>query len=350
VPDNPDVAPDAFLSYTRLDDQFFGGAITSFRKLLELGVKVVTGRRDFDIFQDVDGIEFGQQWQKILDQMITSARVLLPIVTPLFFSSPGGRDELQKFLAHEKTLGRDDLILPIYYVTAPVLEKPDMLAKDPLAGAIAARQRYDWRLQANLAVDDPKARPAVMQLADKLAEALARTEGASAQPSVANNASEAISAPRNSQLTANDQEPAFRSASLAIQSQQREKQTQDSNRLILWVDDHPDNNRFEREAMEAYDISFELARSTGEALAKLQNTKFDAIISDMDRAGDGHAGYTLLAAVRGSGLRTPYFIYSSSNSPAHRQEALRREAQYATNRSDELIAEVLAYLNKPAVT
>jgi hypothetical protein len=45
--------PDAFLSYTRLDDEFFGGAITSLKKFLELGVKVVTGQRDFSIFQDV---------------------------------------------------------------------------------------------------------------------------------------------------------------------------------------------------------------------------------------------------------------------------------------------------------
>ena len=62
--------PDAFLSYTRVDDDFFGGAITSLRKLLELGVQVVTGNRDFYIFQDVDGIQFGENWQKTLDQQL----------------------------------------------------------------------------------------------------------------------------------------------------------------------------------------------------------------------------------------------------------------------------------------
>ena len=36
-----------FLSYTRKDDQFFGGYITAFRKTLEAGVQVVTGDRDF---------------------------------------------------------------------------------------------------------------------------------------------------------------------------------------------------------------------------------------------------------------------------------------------------------------
>ena len=169
---NAVATPDAFLSYTRIDDQFYGGSITSLRKLLELGVRVVTGRASFSIFQDIDGTGLGEQYQKLFDQVIANALVFIPIITPLFFSSEVCRGEVQKFLAHEQNLGRDDLILPIYYVTSPVLEKPDLLAKDPLE--IHTRQRYDWRTQADLAIDDPHVRPAVRQLAEKIASALAR--------------------------------------------------------------------------------------------------------------------------------------------------------------------------------
>ena len=70
-------SPEAFLSYTRLDDEFFGGAITSLRRLLELGVQVVSGDRNFNIFQDVDGIEFGQKWQQRLNEAISSSRFLV---------------------------------------------------------------------------------------------------------------------------------------------------------------------------------------------------------------------------------------------------------------------------------
>lgn len=35
----------AFLSYTRIDDEFHGGYITSIRKMLENAVHVVTGER-----------------------------------------------------------------------------------------------------------------------------------------------------------------------------------------------------------------------------------------------------------------------------------------------------------------
>src|SRR5262249_43036957 len=153
---------DAFLSYTRIDDAFFRGAITSLRKFIELGI--VTGDRNFKIFQDVDGIEFGQQWQKRLDQAIAGTTFLIPIVTPLFFESSACRDELQKFVKHEKALRRNDLILPIYFVTAPLLEKMELLKGDALASEIYKRQRYDWRSQAGLPVNNSKVRLAVKDL------------------------------------------------------------------------------------------------------------------------------------------------------------------------------------------
>ena len=350
MPDQPIAVPDVFLSYTRIDDQYFGGAITSLRKLLELGVQVVTGERDFDIFQDIDGIEFGQQWQKILDQAISGTRLLMPIVTPLFFSSPGCRDELQKFLAHEKSLGRDDMILPVYYVTAPVLERPNLLANDPLAQAIAARQRYDWRSQSELPIDDPKIRTAVRDLAQKLADAIARTEAPSFQPDIVKGVAGGRPSLESSLLGESARDSAFRAASTAVRNAEPERPSMGAPRTVLWVDDNPDNNILERHAMETYNIRFELALSTGEALAKLDNAKFDAVISDMGRPQDRHAGYTLLEDLRGKGNMTPYFIYSAANSPGLLKEALQRKAQGATNQSDELAAMVLAYLNKPAAS
>jgi hypothetical protein len=94
---------EAFLSYTRIDDEFFGGSITSLRRAIELGVQVVTGDKYFKIFQDIDGIELGQKWQERLDETLSSARFLIPIITPLFFSSDACRNELHKFILHRKT-------------------------------------------------------------------------------------------------------------------------------------------------------------------------------------------------------------------------------------------------------
>jgi CheY-like chemotaxis protein len=333
---------DAFLSYTRLDDEFFGGAITSLRKLLELGVQVVTGHKNFNIFQDIDGIEFGQQWQKRLDQAIVSTRFLIPIITPLFFQSNACRDELTKFIAHEKKHKRDDLVLPIYFVTAPVLERPEMLRDDSVATAISIRQRYDWRSKAALPINDPQMRGAVMELSEKIASAIARAPLSfkTASPGKVTPSKKKMTAPaaRRARVSA------FRRASAAVSREEPRKKTK-GQRKILWVDDRPDNNIFERKAMQSYNIKFELAESTGKALAKLKKTKFDAIISDMGRPPDMQAGYTLLDALRGSGDSTPFFIYAGSDSAEHRRLALKRGAQGSTNRSDKLITSVLKSLD-----
>lgn len=73
----------AVLSYTRKDNEFFGGYITSFRMTLESALHVVTGRETFRIFQDVEGIVIGEQWQKKLADVIDAANFLVPMVSPL---------------------------------------------------------------------------------------------------------------------------------------------------------------------------------------------------------------------------------------------------------------------------
>jgi TIR domain len=165
----------AFLSYTRIDDEFFGGAITALRGALELGVRVVTGDRTFEIFQDIDGIELGEQWQKRLGQALSEASFLIPIITPLFFSSNSCRDELAKFINHEKDTGRNDLILPIYFVTTPLLEKTNQLDTDLLAVEISKRQRHDWRSRADLPISDAKVRREIRNLSEQIARAINRT-------------------------------------------------------------------------------------------------------------------------------------------------------------------------------
>ena len=320
--------PEAFLSYTRLDDEYFGGAITSLRRLLELGVQVVTGDRTFNIFQDVDGIEFGQKWKKRLTEAIATSRFLIPVVTPLFFKSDPCRDELKQFIEHEKSLGRDDLILPIYFVTAPVLERPELLKEDTLASEIGSRQRYDWRVQADLPPNDPQIRRAVRELAEKIATAVARTSG-----------------PVPSQTPSKRDDNAEEEASKLVKSLGPKRETIKPRKLVLWVDDRPDNNIIERRSMAAYNIDFVLAQSTGQALAELRKQQFDAIISDMGRPPDSRAGYTLLEALRGSGDETPYFIYAGSRAAAHVREARSRGAQGTTNMGDDLLQMLLKALN-----
>jgi CheY-like chemotaxis protein len=119
-----------------------------------------------------------------------------------------------------------------------------------------------------------------------------------------------------------------------------------SRSTVLWVDDSPDNNIYERQALEALGVSFALATSTEEALRKISKQRFDAIISDMGRPPDSRAGYTLLDQLRASGDQTPFIIYASSGDPKHVAESRRHGAMGCTNNANELFEMVLSALGR----
>jgi hypothetical protein len=47
--------------------------------------------------------------------------------------------------AREHDLGRDDLILPVYYVSTPELDDSERRDPDELARILGSRQFADWR-------------------------------------------------------------------------------------------------------------------------------------------------------------------------------------------------------------
>ena len=110
---------------------------------------------------------------------------------------------------------------------------------------------------------------------------------------------------------------------------------------ILWVDDNPENNFFERDAFENMGIEFSTALSTDEAIDLLNEKKFAAIISDMGRNEGPQEGYRLLEAIRKRGITTPYFIYAGSSSQEQKDEAIQRGAQGSTNQAHELLSMVM---------
>jgi CheY-like chemotaxis protein len=105
---------------------------------------------------------------------------------------------------------------------------------------------------------------------------------------------------------------------------------------ILWVDDNPDNNIYERQAFEAFGFKFSLALSTQAALTLLDRKKFAAVISDMGRKEGPREGYVLLDTMREQGDRTPLFFYASSNAPEHKKETQKHGGQGCTNNAQEL--------------
>jgi parallel beta-helix repeat protein len=159
--------PAAFMSYARFDDQHDDGQLTAFRERLAAEVRMQTGEK-FLIFQDRTDIAWGENWQQRINQALDTVTLLLVIITPGFFRSPHCRTEVQQFLDRERQLGRDDLILPIYYVSTSEIDDPARRNADLLAATLAARQHADWRELRFEPVTSPVARRAIAQLATRM--------------------------------------------------------------------------------------------------------------------------------------------------------------------------------------
>lgn len=136
--------PAAFLSYARFDDAHAGGRVVDLARQLANEVRAQTGR-PFPLFVDRKDIAWGESWRRRIEGALDASTFLIPVVTPSFFTSKGCRGELWRFLQREQELGRDDLVLPIYFVDAPHLNEPGRRDRDALAVALAGRQWADFR-------------------------------------------------------------------------------------------------------------------------------------------------------------------------------------------------------------
>jgi CheY-like chemotaxis protein len=112
---------------------------------------------------------------------------------------------------------------------------------------------------------------------------------------------------------------------------------------ILWVDDRPINNIYERKAFESQGITFDIALNTSEALEllKINNNDYVAIISDMARKEGDDEGCVLLDTIRKDGIKIPFFIYTGSSAPGYKQMIAKKDGQGTTNRPDELYKMVM---------
>lgn len=169
--------PVAFFSYVRSDDQHDFGKISGFRERLEGEIRMQTGQV-FEIFQDRNDIRWGDEWAARLDSAISDATFLIPIVSPSYFESRACKDEFEKFLNREKTLGSSNLIFPVYYVTCDKIDDEDD-SQDEIVRVIKSRNWLDWRPFRHLDFRDADVAQALAQFAkpSALPSGLARCRG-----------------------------------------------------------------------------------------------------------------------------------------------------------------------------
>lgn len=304
----------AFMSYSSKDTTF---ADLARMKLETVGIQV---------WIDEGALHAGEEWRNAIDAGISSSDVLLVMMTPQSCQSP--------YVTYEWAfaLGKGIKVIPLLlddcdiHPRLAVLQYLDFrdqkkrpweeLAKEIVNHSTASKPKEASAYVRDMTID---------QLQDliggalSLASAMAKPSGQAAAPEELSRATKSV-----------------------VDVMQYAKGTESTlatkprRRRILWVDDCPDNNIYERAAFEAMGFSFTLALSTKEALQIMSTERFAAIISDMGRREGKREGYELLDAVRSKGDKIPFFIYAGSNAPNHRREAAEHGAQGCTNNPQEL--------------
>ena len=119
---------------------------------------------------------------------------------------------------------------------------------------------------------------------------------------------------------------------------------------VLWVDDRPANNEYERKWLRPHGIVFDSVVSTEEALEQLVNETYDLVITDLGRRGSSDrsatAGATFLeqSIVRGGG--PPVIVYAGVWAVAQKDDLVGRGALDVMANREELFATVLAVLGR----
>lgn len=97
----------------------------------------------------------------------------------------------------------------------------------------------------------------------------------------------------------------------------------DAVATILWVDDHPSNNRGHVAEFKRNRIAVHLAETTDDAMKLLAMNHYDLVVSDLGRGEDRLAGLKMTKALRQRGDTVPVVIYTLRPKDADGQRAQR---------------------------
>ena len=120
---------------------------------------------------------------------------------------------------------------------------------------------------------------------------------------------------------------------------------------MLWVDDRPANNEFERKWLRPHGIVFDSVVSTDEALEQLSNESYDLVITDLgrehssDRSATAGAAFLDQPIVRAGWPARDRLRRNLGRGPARQARQLRGALEVMADR-EHLFATVLGVLGR----
>ena len=115
---------------------------------------------------------------------------------------------------------------------------------------------------------------------------------------------------------------------------------------VLWVDDNPENNIYEREVLRTLGTNTDVATSTQQGMMALQSKVYDLVISDMYRGSTPNEGLIFLQEMRKSRFPQQVVFYVGNVDPEKGKPA---ESFGITDRPDELLHLIMDILERQRV-
>jgi CheY-like chemotaxis protein len=303
-----------FISYDHVDAEF---AENLMHRIKDSG---------FDSWVDSEDLRAGEEWQVSIDQAIKNAFALIVIMSP--------DAQASEYVTYEWSFawGAGVKVIPVMYKQTQL--HPRLKTLQYLDFTNYPTRPWDKLFKAlELAASSHSSSPTqtTQDMSPEIVEA-AKLLVAAAVAQVKEQASET-----STHTPIGEKETEKRISELITPKASQQL----AGAKVLWVDDRPQLNTYERQALEQLGIQFTISTSTDDALEKLQHPNYSVIISDMGRPPDKEAGYTLLEEIRKRGITTPFIIYAGSRAPEYVTETRRRGGLGTTNRPIELFEMVV---------
>lgn len=162
----PTDAPIGFWSYAHDDNRLSGGAILELAHLIAEAFDLLSAEQ-LRLFVDHDDIAWGDAWRERVNSALAQTTFFIPIITPRYFKQRECRRELLEFAAKAKSLGVDELLLPILYIKPPDFSEE---SSDEAVALIARTQYTDWQDLRLLEPNSSEVKRSINALAQRLLE------------------------------------------------------------------------------------------------------------------------------------------------------------------------------------
>lgn len=118
---------------------------------------------------------------------------------------------------------------------------------------------------------------------------------------------------------------------------------------VLWVDDNPANNEFERKVLRPHGIIFDNVVSTSEAIDQLSDENYDLVITDLSRSDSSDRSQTAGASFLAQSVVAqgpPVIVYAGYCAMKQRSKLIEQGASEVTSDRQQLVNSVLGLLGR----